>query len=852
MADQSIALQVQPAAFDPATPLLNAEKIQYGQTENLRARSQLARDEETHALNIDAGQTSLQRIKRLSQGEDIQYRSQLIRDAAAHAQDPESWDTAMRSAAKNGAPEAAQYVGRYTPLLQQRLFDSYAGAAPAQQGAASGGAAPAQGSSVDLDRQLQGATPQQLGEILRQGDIFLRAISTVKDQASQDQAAAALRAAGVPDQALRAPFNPLNTVKLYNEVSQRNGYIQSRLSPGAPMPQLNPQGPGGAQEQFGSKVDQAFGKPGVTPSYFDKARSVESGGNDNAKSATSSSAGPYGFTKQTWADLAKANPDLGLTPEGRTDPEQNKRAIKAFTKENAAKLSDEGIPANDRNLYMAHFLGDKGAVRFLNGVEEKPNQPAADLVSNDVVDANKNVFIRPDGTKRTAREVYENQTRKFGDASTAVSEVKSSDFSSSLRALVPEAIKLMTTPGVSKEQIESAHHILDFVHNEDKVAEERRKSEHESKAPKVYTDPDSGEQHAIVSKIGKNGELEYFDSNLTKGTTSKLAAPPDGSAPGTPAPTAQATGAPAAAAEDTGAIGANTALVESGPYDYRRTAPPLEKGMDVPEPKEVAGRSTASIKTDAEKYVLTGALPTYRSGNSPIAVRDSSYRNAVQNYGNAIAASRGLTPSELAELHRSAPGMLKFVMGPDGRSTVSLGTAVRHLDTIQNLANAWAANDTRAINEIRKVISTQFGKSAATNLQAAGSIVGPEIIKAIGVAGAGTAEERAKAEKMFSAASSPEQLTGAVKTVQALMGGQLEGRKRQAQAAGVTDAMFKNLIGDRPYEILSHAEGGAKGGEKTDKPAVTLSAKDQQALDWANANPNDPRSAGIKKHLGAP
>jgi hypothetical protein len=31
---------------------------------------------------------------------------------------------------------------------------------------------------------------------------------------------------------------------------------------------------------------------------------------------------------------------------------------------------------------------------------------------------------------------------------------------------------------------------------------------------------------------------------------------------------------------------------------------------------------------------------------------------------------------------------------------------------------------------------------------------------------------------------------------------------------------------------------------------VTLSPQDQQALDWANANPDDPRAAQIKQRLG--
>ena len=37
---------------------------------------------------------------------------------------------------------------------------------------------------------------------------------------------------------------------------------------------------------------------------------------------------------------------------------------------------------------------------------------------------------------------------------------------------------------------------------------------------------------------------------------------------------------------------------------------------------------------------------------------------------------------------------------------------------------------------------------------------------------------------------------------------------------------------------------------KAEQPKRTLSGEDRQALDWANKNPNDPRSAQIKNRLG--
>lgn len=326
------------------------------------------------------------------------------------------------------------------------------------------------------------------------------------------------------------------------------------------------------------------------------------------------------------------------------------------------------------------------------------------------------------------------------------------------------------------------------------------------------------------------------DYRIIEPTTGKLLAPGEGlpgsvKVPGTYID--PSTGRPItqqSADTGEGVIPANAQLVSSSvPVDYTEDAPYIEKGMDVPKPAPVAGKSSASIQTDAENYLQTGKLPPVAKGKSPVAIQQNNYRNAVQNYGSAIAQSRGITPEQTAEMWRTAPGMLRFVLGADGRSTVALGTAVRHLDTVQELAKAWAANDIQAINRIRAVMGRQFGSEAATNLEASGRIVGPEIIKALGVAGAGTEHDRNTASEMFSSARSPAQLKGAVDTVQKLLGGQLEGRKKQAMAAGVSEEKFKSLIGDRPYEILSNVERGHSpkptGALKTYKtPAEAMEA----------------------------
>lgn len=119
--------------------------------------------------------------------------------------------------------------------------------------------------------------------------------------------------------------------------------------------------------------------------FFQNTRRSESGGNDNAKNPNSSATGRYQFLEGTWADLAQRHPELGLTPDGRTDPAQQERAMKVFTQENAGTLGKSGVPVNPGTLYAAHFLGAGGAAKVLAG---DPNSPVSAYVDPAVVQAN--------------------------------------------------------------------------------------------------------------------------------------------------------------------------------------------------------------------------------------------------------------------------------------------------------------------------------------------------------------------------------------------------------------------------------------------------------------------------------
>ncbi|WP_411904166.1 lysozyme family protein [Methylorubrum thiocyanatum] len=148
------------------------------------------------------------------------------------------------------------------------------------------------------------------------------------------------------------------------------------------------------------------GDGGGMGDYLASTRAKESGGNDLARNPSSTATGRYQFTEGTWNGLARKYPNLGLTPNGRTDPAQQERAMQAFTRDNAQALTAAGIPINPQTLYGAHFLGAPGATRFIRGAANNPDAPASQFADERSVRANRSVFFNRDGSPKTAGEVF--------------------------------------------------------------------------------------------------------------------------------------------------------------------------------------------------------------------------------------------------------------------------------------------------------------------------------------------------------------------------------------------------------------------------------------------------------------
>jgi hypothetical protein len=90
----------------------------------------------------------------------------------------------------------------------------------------------------------------------------------------------------------------------------------------------------------------------------------------------------------------------------RYDPSANAVMAGAFTKANATRLSRAlGRAPTDGELYIAHVLGQSGAVKLITSAENAPESSAARLFPN-AARANHSIFFDKQGGVRSSADVY--------------------------------------------------------------------------------------------------------------------------------------------------------------------------------------------------------------------------------------------------------------------------------------------------------------------------------------------------------------------------------------------------------------------------------------------------------------
>lgn len=189
-------------------------------------------------------------------------------------------------------------------------------------------------------------------------------------------------------------------------------------------------------------IRQAAKATGTDFRYLLAAAKVESNLDPSASARTSSAGGLFQFIDQTWLGTIKQSgaslgygryaeaiqqtnsgkyvvSDAALRKEImalRKDPTANAVMAGAFTKSNAAYLSEKlGRQPSDGELYMAHFLGARGAAKLISMASATPNALAKDAFPRAAA-ANKSIFYGEGGRPRSFAEVTGSLASKYNVA----------------------------------------------------------------------------------------------------------------------------------------------------------------------------------------------------------------------------------------------------------------------------------------------------------------------------------------------------------------------------------------------------------------------------------------------------
>lgn len=164
-------------------------------------------------------------------------------------------------------------------------------------------------------------------------------------------------------------------------------------------------------------IMHAADRTGVPENFLSALIKKESGGDANAKAATSSATGMTQFIDGTWRnELIRVGSKLGFKGdpysaealELRKDPRWSVMVAAEYAKANAQDLKAAiGRDPTHGEVYLAHFMGLGGAIDLINAAEQ--GAPNAAALFPAAAAANQNVF------HGSAKDVLKRQTKGFSN-----------------------------------------------------------------------------------------------------------------------------------------------------------------------------------------------------------------------------------------------------------------------------------------------------------------------------------------------------------------------------------------------------------------------------------------------------
>lgn len=158
-----------------------------------------------------------------------------------------------------------------------------------------------------------------------------------------------------------------------------------------------------------------------------------------------------------------------------------------------------------------------------------------------------------------------------------------------------------------------------------------------------------------------------------------------------------------------------------------------------------------------------------------------------------------------------------FGSGVEGRNVTAMNTVIGHMDTLKDKVDALGNYNVPVINEVKNFLATGTGRPEVKEFITARDAVADEMARVFRAAGMSDAETK-KWQESFSAAGSPDQLKGSVKTGAELLKSRIESMEDQYERAV---GKRPDLISPKARQTLDNIEKWAGGKEKKqDLPSV--------------------------------
>lgn len=127
----------------------------------------------------------------------------------------------------------------------------------------------------------------------------------------------------------------------------------------------------------GETNPNAYGA-GAPAGYYRNLRRSEATDNPNATNPITKAAGLYQFMPDTWADIMKKAPHLGLTRDGIYDPAQQDTAVRYYTDRSLSLLTKElGRAPTMGELYALHHFGHQGGMNLIQNLDRTARHTVA-------------------------------------------------------------------------------------------------------------------------------------------------------------------------------------------------------------------------------------------------------------------------------------------------------------------------------------------------------------------------------------------------------------------------------------------------------------------------------------------